>query len=54
MERPHEEVTAANTRLEEKVAILRRHLREKEPISKLCRRSGVPASGLLPLASGGL
>src|SRR5687767_7003212 len=37
---------------EEKVAILRRHLLEKEPISKLCDESGTPADGLLPLAKG--
>ena len=37
---------------EEKVAILRRHLLEKEPISKLCDEVGLPADGLLPLAEG--
>src|SRR5499425_1035271 len=35
---------------EEKVAILRRHLLEKEPISKLCDEVGTSADGLLPLA----
>ena len=34
----------------EKVAILRRHLLEKEPISKLCDECGLAAHGLLPLA----
>ena len=37
---------------EEKVAILRRHLLEKEPISKLCDEAGLAAHGLLPLAEG--
>jgi len=37
---------------EEKVAILRRHSLEKEPISKLCDEMGTPANGLLPLAEG--
>src|SRR3974377_2338339 len=37
---------------EEKVAILRRHFLEKEPISKLCDEVGTPADGLLPLAEG--
>jgi transposase len=37
---------------EEKVAILRRHLLEKEPISKLCDEMGLQPNGLLPLAEG--
>jgi transposase-like protein len=37
---------------EEKVAILRRHLLDKEPISKLCDELGPTAHGLLPLAEG--
>ena len=37
---------------EEKVAILRRHLLEQEPISKLCDEARTPAHGLLPLAEG--
>ena len=37
---------------EEKVAILRRHLLEKEPISELCDEARTPAHGLLPLAEG--
>ncbi len=37
---------------EEKVAILRRHLLDKEPISKLCDEAGLAADGLLPLAEG--
>jgi hypothetical protein len=36
---------------EEKVAILRRHLLEKEPISKLCESTGA-AHGLLSRAEG--
>src|SRR5918994_6781007 len=40
MERTHEEATEA-IRPGEKVAILRRHLLEKEPISKLCDEGGL-------------
>jgi hypothetical protein len=35
---------------EDKVAILRRHLLEKEPISKLCATNSACSHGLLPLA----
>ena len=35
---------------EEKVAILRRHLLEKEPISKLCDEVGLQPTVFLPLA----
>jgi hypothetical protein len=37
---------------EEKVAVLRRHLLEKEPILKLCDEVGLQPHGLLPLAEG--
>jgi hypothetical protein len=40
MERTHEEATEA-IRAEGKVAILRRHLLEKEPISELCDEVGL-------------
>jgi transposase-like protein len=40
MERTHEEATEA-LHAEEKVAILRRHLLDKEPISKLCDELGL-------------
>ena len=35
---------------EEKVAVLRRHLVDKEPVSKLCDEPGAAADGVLPLA----
>ena len=37
---------------QEKVAILRRHLVDKEPVSKLCDGTGAAADGVLPLAEG--
>ncbi len=37
---------------EEKVAILRRHLVEKEPVSEALRRAGAAADGFLSLAEG--
>jgi hypothetical protein len=37
---------------EEKVAILRRHLLEKEPISKLCEEMGLQPPVFYPLAEG--
>ena len=35
---------------EEKVALLRRHLVDKEPVSKLCDELALAADGVLPLA----
>ena len=35
---------------EEKVAILRRHLVDNEPVSKLCDESALQPDGVLPLA----
>ncbi len=35
---------------EEKVAVLRRHLVDKEPVSKLCDELALQPNGFLPLA----